>query len=242
MKNIITTICILIMLTFFNSCKKDKTYDTFSDVPLAKAAFDDSLRGVYKGVMLGSSGTIVIEVGNDGVDRLSAVCTIDGVKLFFDAVDLRINSITNGNIMTIKFRDSNSSSFAFVTKMLGDSFVSETVTDVNIVGHPGAKFIVAKEFSYSIIRCYEGSYVGGDNGLINGITYGNQIEALFISSNDPNKTKFEASGNVVNNNFSIGGTSTGTRFEGVSSGNKITGTWSNTNFNINGTFTAIRTL
>jgi len=223
---------------FFMACKKDKNYETtFSDVPEALAKYDnvpDS--GLYRGVLIGSTGTIIIDLANFGND-FTATLIIDGDRIFFE--------LESRNQSGVHFRASDGSTFT-----IGNNY---EVTTANIVGHPGIKFIIEKEFSNARVRCYEGTYSGGDQGVINGIVYKENIlsptvslSAIFKSNNNPQGTKFTADGIANANDIVVAGNaSTGSTFTGKvkgSSQNIISGTWTNSNFNINGTFSCKRTL
>lgn len=78
---------IFVSLLFLVACKKENSYETsFSDVPEALAKYDnvpDS--GLFRGVMIGSSGTIIID-GNNFGNNISATANIDGVRIFFDRI------------------------------------------------------------------------------------------------------------------------------------------------------------
>ena len=59
----------LILLTLIlNSCSKSDdevtTQDNLSQVPIAKSQYDNSNFGIYKGVFVGSSGIIIININN----------------------------------------------------------------------------------------------------------------------------------------------------------------------------------
>ena len=85
------------MLTLFSSCKKEKNYNSFSDVPQTKAAFDNSSSGIYKGVFIGSSGTIVMDIGNTTKDSNIVRITIDKQPFVF--IQSRIQLLPNDSIL-----------------------------------------------------------------------------------------------------------------------------------------------
>jgi hypothetical protein len=242
MKNLTTIFSVLLVLTLFSSCKKDNSYNNqFSDIPEANAKFDnipDS--GLFRGVMIGSSGTIIID-GNNFGKGITATATIDGERFFFDRVATPIGQ--DG----VFLKASNGSTLHIA---LNNQDVYEVV-EANIIGHPNAKFIIEKETSQARVRCYEGTYSGGDNGVINGLVYKEfdsntvSLEAIFRSNADPTFIH-SAGGNANTDDIVVAGNaSTGSTFSGKvfgSNQNEINGTWTNSRFNINGKFNCKRTL
>ena len=86
MKKIIP-LFILTGLLFVTSCKKSDgpaapayTCTTCHTTPDALAANDASSKGIYKGVVIGSSGTIIINIANGG-STITAIMVIDGVTV-----------------------------------------------------------------------------------------------------------------------------------------------------------------
>ena len=72
-----------------NACKKNNdtvnppaTYKCVSckTMPDAVAANNNSSKGIYKGVVIGSSGTIMFDIANNGT-AITAVMVIDGVTV-----------------------------------------------------------------------------------------------------------------------------------------------------------------
>ncbi len=233
---------IFVSLLFLVACKKENSYETsFSDVPEALAKYDnvpDS--GLFRGVMIGSSGTIIID-GNNFGNNISATANIDGVRIFFDRIT------TPAGQEGVFLKSSNGSTLHI---QLNNLNVFEVV-EANIIGHPNAKFIIEKETSHARVRCYEGTYTGGDQGIINGLVYKEfqsstvSLSAIFMSNNDPQKTKFTADGTANAQDIVVAGnTSTSSTFTGKvfgSNQNDINGTWTNSQFNISGTFSCKRT-
>lgn len=126
---------------------------TCPSVPEALAEHDNSSKGIYKGVVIGSSGTIKFNVANNNSD-ITATLTLDGETLIltssltWEAGQAYIAPFTgqyNGQPVTITFHvDAN-----------GDN---ATITSADIPGHPNAVFILVKETSNALIEGYEGSY------------------------------------------------------------------------------------
>ena len=107
-------------------------------------------------------------------------------------------------------------------------------------GHPNAAILVVKETSTAIVKCYEGTFIGGDNGVFNAVIYNNLIKALVRS----NGTSFNdiANGTVNNNQINASGVvTTGASFLGTLNGNNVSGNWTNTQASLSGTWSGIRT-
>src|SRR5690348_4242 len=79
MKIKLTLIAILAMFVFAG-CGDDSSSpykcSSCADEPEANASYDATGQGVYKGVVIGSSGTITFNIANDGT--YSATLVIDG--------------------------------------------------------------------------------------------------------------------------------------------------------------------
>ena len=69
----------------FSSCSENDPSILINDIaeetPDALSQFDNSNFGIYKGVFVGSSGTILVNINNNGL--LSVSLTIDGVNYPF---------------------------------------------------------------------------------------------------------------------------------------------------------------
>ena len=224
----------LILLTLIlNSCSKSDdevtTQDNLSQVPIAKSQYDNSNFGIYKGVFVGSSGIIIININND--NTLTSKLIINGTTYIFTTTQ----TIQQNQTTTINFV-SGSNSFTFSVSANGSN---PTFTNLIINGHPNAAIIAVKETSTTLVKCYEGIYSGSETGIFNALIYGNVIKSLVKSSTNSN---YSANGSVNNNQIStIGNVSSGATFNGTLNGNRFSGTWNNTQYNLNGTWTGNRT-
>lgn len=197
------------------SCSSDSSSgSSLSDTPEAKAIYDISNFGIYKGVFVGSTGTVLININNEG--ELTAKLTINGSSSTYTSTesvteDLPIEGLTFSN---------GSSSFDFYVNGDGsDPFVS----NIAINGHPNANIAVVKEFSNSLVKCYVGSFSGDDSGTFNLIIEGNNINGLAKSSGDD--SSFNLGGTLTEN--SLTGFFEGGTFSGTKNNNSISGTWQN---------------
>lgn len=207
-------ILLIAIATISFSCSSDDSGPALSDTPDAKAQYDDSSFGIYKGVFVGSTGTVVVNVFNDGAAE--ATVTINGSSKTYTsaekvAEDFAIEGMTFTN---------GSNSFDFSVDGDGDS---PYISSISISGHANARMAVVKEFSNSLVKCYQGTYSGDDSGTFNLIIEGNSIDGLAKSNSDD--FGFNLFGSV--SGTTLGGIFEGGTFTGTSSGNHISGSWAN---------------
>lgn len=147
------------LFLLFTGCKKDNKADdaykctTCTTSPEAKPANDVSSKGIYKGIVIGSTGTIKFDIQNAGT-VIKAYLTIDGAS-----VELT-SAITwnGGQAYTAPFTGSLNSQNITIQFSVGMDGSDPTITSATIPGHPNATFIIAKEASTALIECYEGTY------------------------------------------------------------------------------------
>lgn len=230
----IKSICsfFIILSLLFNSCSKSDgevtNENSLSQVPIAKSKFDKSNFGIYKGVFVGSSGIIIVNVNND--NTLSATLIINGITYNFTTSE----TLQQNKDITINFV-SGSDSLTFSVSANGDN---PNFTNLKIEGHLNATINVVKETSTTLIKCYEGTYFGGSGGVFNVLIYGNSIKGL-VENNSTNL--IDIAEGEVNNNQIIGDVTSGATFSGTLNGNSFSGTWENAQYNQIGTFTGKRT-
>jgi hypothetical protein len=158
MKRIIFICSILFFAVIFAGCKKnDTTLDykctTCKTTADALVANDASSKGVYKGIVIGSTGTIQFNILN-GSTTITAVMVLDGVTVNLTAALTWAAGVSyvapftgtlNGAAISITFKvDANGG--------------NPIITASNIPGHPSAQFNLVKETSISVIECFEGTY------------------------------------------------------------------------------------
>lgn len=153
---ITTLFCIAI---FFSSCKKDDAPSdnykcaTCKTTPDALAANDGNSKGVYKGIIIGSTGTIQFNIMNGG-SSISAIMILDGTTVNLTASVAWVTGVSyvspftgtlNGSPVTIQFKvDANGSNPVAIA--------------TNIPGHSTAQLNIAKETSNALLECFEGTY------------------------------------------------------------------------------------
>ncbi len=150
---------LFILIACFVSCKKDKastpayTCTTCKTTPDAKTANDASNKGVYKGVIIGSSGTIMFDLQNNG-STITATMVLDGVTVNLTASV----SIVAGQSFVAPFTGTLNGQPVSITFSVGASGSTPTVTTSSIPGHPNSSFTIIKELSTSLVEAFEGTY------------------------------------------------------------------------------------
>lgn len=218
-----------IATAFFSCSKSGKDDNSLTETSVAKALFDNSNFGIYKGVFVGSSGIIIVDLNN--TNTVSATLVVDGVTYNFTTAQ----TVQQGQPTTLNFT-SGTNSFTFTVSANG---ANPMITNLIVNGHPNAAILVVKETSTSLVKCFEGNYSGTESGVFNAVIYTTQIKGLSKSSTN---IIYTIDGTVSNNQINAGGvTSGGSLFVGTMSGNSISGTWSNTGAGASGNWTGART-
>lgn len=142
------------------SCKKDSNNNstsyqctTCTKSPEATSANDASTKGIYKGIVVGSSGTIKFDIANNG-STITATMIVDGTT-----VNLTSNvTWANGQAYVAPFTGTMNGQSVTINFSVGLSGSNPTITSTNIPGHPNAVITVVKETSASLVECFEGTY------------------------------------------------------------------------------------
>lgn len=230
-RNFFLSIVMLLAITVFSCSKKtDKqpTKGDLSDTPIAKLQFDNSNYGIYKGVFVGSSGVILININND--NTISVMLKIDNTPYNFTTTQ----TIQQNQATTLNFVN-GSNSFTFTVDANG---ANPTITNLVMNGHPNAAILVLKETSKAIVKCYEGTYTGGDMGTFNTVTYNTVIKGLVKSNSDQTDV---VNGKISGNTINAGTVTTGATFSGTISGNNVSGAWNNSQAGLSGSWSGVRT-
>jgi len=227
---------LLSITIIFASCSENDPLITINDsaeeLPIALSQYDNSNYGIYKGVFVGSSGTILVNLNNNGV--ISVSLTIDGVNYPFTSTE----SIMENEQTETTFTYQNNS-FSFTVNADGSN---PLITNVSIEGHPNASIIVVKENSSYVAQLYEGSYEGidqnNDQGTFNAIVFNGAV--YILSKSSVYGSSSYASGSVDGNLVS-GASSLGTIFSGnIENDEVMNGTWKITQTNEKGIWSLTR--
>jgi uncharacterized protein with FMN-binding domain len=141
------------------------------NTPEALAANDASGKGIYKGLVIGSSGTLKINMANNG-STIDAVLVLDDetIELTTEATYDVANGFDGHFFNTaeeieIGFYVSGDGSEAYVYYM-------------DIPGHPDAIIEVAKEKSNALVKVFEGEYTGSASGAFNMLVQNSEWEVV----------------------------------------------------------------
>jgi hypothetical protein len=237
-------------MAVFTSCKDDDNGGQTSKSTETTAEFDNSNFGLYKGVIVGSSGTVKIQLMN-GNNTAKADIVMDGKTDVLTCT----GTLTNGQAITNAAFTGASSSFTF---SVGGDGSNPVISNFNIEGHEDVSAVVLKETSENVSSAYEGTTTGGNNafGVLNAVrnnnTYSGMQKALDVSSGG---LTFSFKGNIGNDgSFSgtsssnLGNMAVNLTYSGKFVGDNVSGTWTtswrieDTNYSNTGTFTGKKTL
>lgn len=196
--------------------------------PMANEAFDSSNFGIYKGVFVGSSGSILINMANDG--EVSARLIMDGDIYDFTTVEAVAQ---NQPIVALTFT-SDDLSFDFYADADGNGAY---VADVIFPGHDSGTIQIAKEFSDQLVECWEGTYSGEGSGTFNLLISNGIVRGLTKSEDTPDVSYLDGTieADAVSGFYDFGD------FTGTRTGNTMNGSLTN-NESGGGNWTATRKL
>lgn len=224
MKTLLYSAIALLAISLATGCKKsDKTDDTLSytctsckTTPDAVAANDNSNKGIYKGVIIGSSGTIKFDLQGS---TLTAIMVIDGVTANLTSTV----AITNGATYVAPFTGTLNGVQVSVTLSVGATGQSPTITAFNIPGHTTASFNLVKETSASVLECYEGTYTTTkpETGTFN-LILSRGLKVHAGSSRKDGTTTSNPFGGTINANNELIDSSNG-KYLATLSGDNLTG-------------------
>lgn len=232
MKKIILLLCFGIIAFSCNRSDDSASApvgDGLATAPEAKAEYDDSNFGIYKGIFVGSSGTVYINLNNNG--SISAQLIIDGRVHNFTTSENVMEGIA---INSLTFT-SGENSFEFNVSATGEEPVIENIT---LKGHPNPYLQIFKEYSFAQIKCYLGTYTGEESGVFNLATTADGYALGLVVPNGETSAIY-LDGTITKN--SLNGTFEGGVFSGTISKNTIKGSWQNS-VPANGSWYGIRKL
>lgn len=244
MKKILLFASVLCLLSIA-SCKKSSSPTSSykctncSSTPDAVAAYDNSSKGIYKGTVVGSTGTIKFDIGNHD-STITATMVIDGTTVVLTASV----AWTSGSAYVSPFTGTMSGSAVSITFSVGPDGSSPVVIASSIPGHPGAILSISKETSTNLIMCFEGTYQdnnsSGDKGTLD-LFLSTSLKAWRITSKSAvDSTKNSVINGTFSNNTLSYSDGSGGSITGTLSGDQINGTY--VGGGNSGTWTAKRTL
>lgn len=241
--NLVMVPMVLLMLgIFLNSCSKDdggsQKYEcaTCVDTPDALAENDNIGKGVYKGIIVGSTGSLSIDIQN-GSNTITATMVLDGIT-----VNLISNvSYVAGQAYVAPFTGMYNGSPITLTFSVGLSGSNPTMISSDIPGHPNAVFTIYKESSTSLIEAFQGTYSKvGETGTFNILlSRGLHLWGGIAKKNQANAEADELDG-IINDNDELMGNENTVKI-GKISGDTLSGSFKDSENNTI-TITGQRTL
>lgn len=160
---------VLSALLILGCSEDEKAYECSSCVntPEASAANDSNGKGIYKGLVIGSSGTIKFDIANSGT-TYTATLILDGeaYELWTDE-DYDVTTGFQGVFYGTLYTTNDIEITIYI-----DKFGVLTVGTVVIPDHPTAILAIYKEFSDELVTVYEGTFDGDGSGVFNMIVRG----------------------------------------------------------------------
>ncbi len=241
---------VVAMFLILNACKKKEDEKpttpttpsyacaTCITTPEAVAANDNSSKGIYKGVIIGSSGTIKFDIGNTD-STLKAYMVIDGVSVTLTAT---VKWVAGASYVS-PFTGTMNGQDVSITFTVDANGGNPAVTTMSIPGHANAVLSISKETSANLVKCFEGTAknaVTGKTSTFNLMLSVNLKKWQARVREEGTTGSFTVEGTFDNNTLSFDN-GQGTSGNAALSGDNITGgTWKNTKDN--GTWEAKRTL
>jgi hypothetical protein len=208
--------------------KKEEEERPLVTAPEAVVAHDGKSGGVYKGVIIGSTGTVKIILQGGTV---SAEVTIDGETKVLAPQNLPSGWISGQPLKEIVFASGNWT----LTFSVAANGEHSHVSSVSLPGHTDVVVCIVKEQSTTLVRAFEGSYSTGDAvfaGTINFVLRSPGDSVFGVIQRQLTGLKYLGLGHYrldsgkefVSQNGSLSGNA-GFYFEGDLKDDEINGTW-----------------
>lgn len=162
MKKAVLPLLLLVSILF--ACKKSGSDNNgkntgLSTSPETKPQYDNTSFGVYKGIIVGSSGWIVFKI-NNGDNVVKGYLTIDDQN---DTLTTTA-TITLGQPLSNVLFTGRISSMRVSANADGSN---ASLSNIQINGHNNVTGFIIHENSTKQILCYEGTFTGSESGIIN---------------------------------------------------------------------------
>lgn len=169
--------------------KEETTTPTIS-IPTSsetKAIYSNTNFGVFKGVIVGSTGIIRFYI-NNGDNQVKCYISIDDQK----------DTLTTSAKLTLSepiVKASFVGKFSSATLSCDERGNTVEISDIKINGHSNLDAYVVHENANSQVFCYEGNLNGSASGSFNCIVFGsNNQDTIFALSKLKNDTIYNGSG------------------------------------------------
>lgn len=200
--------------------------------------YNNTSLGVYKGVVIGSSGTIFFRI-NNGDNIARGYLNIDNK---WDTLSTT-NTITPGQpLINVRF----TGKFSSMTMNANADGSHANLTAILITGHINPTIFIIHENSTKQIYCYEGTFSGSSSGTLNCASVGqNNGDTAYVLTRVTGDTSLSNGfGQISNNSASINlyrDLAITFVVQGSFSGNNFSGTWNWAAIGGSGTFACTRT-
>ena len=199
-----------------------------NSTPEAAVEHDTKSGGIYKGIIVGSSGTIKVYLQDKDIH---AEVTFNGESK--KLIPTTLNNWSSGKAISSAIFSSGNWELKFSVESNGNN----PQILLSIPNH-STMIKIMKETSTELVRAYEGTYAGDASGVWNSVIKGSSISGIRKWSQDDKKVIL--TGTVSGDTFS------GSGFKGLISGHNISGTWSQEASNgveaLTGTISGVRKL
>lgn len=251
MKKNLSYLCVLLVGSFLlNACSKGggstvapaSRCTTCATAPEAKSTYDNNSGGVYKGTIVGSSGTLKV-VLNNGNNAVKIYVSFDNINDSLSTTELS-NWQPGQAIAKVRFTG-NTVNLSLSISADGSNPKVDTII---IPGHPYATAYLVKETSSALVKVYEGTYksnVKGDKGVLNATLVGSSMTGIVFNSpctSSRNDCINYFRGTVSGNTFQGSALFGDAIINGTVNGDEMTGTYSTQRDRDNGTWSLRRTL
>ncbi len=164
-----TILPLLLPIAILFACNKSGTDNNDSNTglstsPETKPQYDHTTFGVYKGVIIGSSGTITFKI-NNGDNVVKGYLTIDNQK---DTLTTTATITLGQPLLNVLFTGRISSMRVSANANGSNAMLS----NIQINGHNNVTGFIIHENSTKQVLCYEGTFTGGASGIINATRVG----------------------------------------------------------------------
>lgn len=208
---------LLIFCCFFLSCTDDNneaartanSTTQLASTPEAKSIFDNSYKGIYKGIVIGNvSGTLHINILNDET-IWAKFQTEDKVTYTLENIPYPDESGADFEPVMKKYRFGDEN-IAFEVK-LDETGNHITTSNLKFFSDSSSKICLAKEKSNSLIKCYTGEYTGlEESGAVNFTSDGqSRVSGLIKKTNSPEVFAFTGEIEIIFSDGEISRTENG---------------------------------
>jgi hypothetical protein len=207
------------------------------NAPEALAANDHSGKGIYKGIVIGSSGQIKIDIDNDGDGEITMTLQIDN-QTFNLSTEATYNP--DFGFQGVFYGTMNTANDVVITFWSSANGLDYGVVSAVIPGHDNVSIVVVKELSTALVKVFEGTFSGSSQGTLNLVIVDDEWHALVRPADGTANDETELEGDVEGNTLVCD--CTNLQVSGTVSGDAISGQWSSPTSSESGTWKAKRTL